>query len=388
MAKLVRVPIHRTSPTQTVQVEVGATVGARIGTNLLMPDGTVGTLAQLQKLFGAGTPGDSNSINTTDDIEEGAWNLWFTDRRAQDAVGEILVDSANVTLRYVAGTSITADLADVTLITGGTLKLRTFDAKGRLSQESDATTTDLTEGSNLYFTDARADARIPPGYIDGLQMQWIGGTALTVSSGAAYIQGAGSVLRAPTAIAKSGLSFAASTWYHVYLYDNAGTPDVEISTTAPTTAYNGTARSKTGDTSRRYIGSLVTDASSQMRNFSQAGNRVLYKQVGITGRIVANASNTSALLASAASAVPVTAVSVLLKLQNNGPTNTSGYVTPGDITASPSAAVVTVGGVTGGALISFGECPLDSSQQISYVTDATGGTPALYITIINYTFGR
>jgi hypothetical protein len=47
---------------------------------------------------------------------------------------------------------------DVTITTGGTLKLRAFDAKGRLSQEDNATTSDLPEGDNLYFTDARARA--------------------------------------------------------------------------------------------------------------------------------------------------------------------------------------------------------------------------------------
>lgn len=49
----------------------------------------------------------------------------------------------------------TIDLADVSVTSGGTLKKRAFDAKGRLSQESAATTTDLAEGTNLYFTDAR-----------------------------------------------------------------------------------------------------------------------------------------------------------------------------------------------------------------------------------------
>jgi hypothetical protein len=105
------------------------------------------------------------------------------------------------------------------------------------------------------------------GYIDGLQMQWVSGTALTVSSGAAYIEGSAAVLNAPSAIPKTSLSLTASTWYHVYLYDNAGTPAVELVTTAPAAAYNGTARSKTGDTSRRYLGSVKTDSSGSIFNF-------------------------------------------------------------------------------------------------------------------------
>lgn len=134
----VRVPVFRTSPPQTVLVEAGATVGARIGTDLLMPDGSLATTAKLQTLFGA-TPSDSGNLGTTDDLEEGAWNLYFTSRRAQDAVGGILLDSANVTLRYVGGASITADLTDVTDTATGTLQAITVDAKGRVSGTTDAT---------------------------------------------------------------------------------------------------------------------------------------------------------------------------------------------------------------------------------------------------------
>lgn len=43
---------------------------------------------------------------------------------------------------------------------GAALVKLTRDAKGRVSGTSLATTTDLAEGTNLYFTDARADARI------------------------------------------------------------------------------------------------------------------------------------------------------------------------------------------------------------------------------------
>jgi len=167
MAKSVRVPIHRTSPTQTVQVEVGATVGAQIGVNLLMPDGSLVTTAKLQALFGDGTPSDG-SINTTDDLEEGQWNLWFTDRRAQDAVGGILADTATIDLAYTAGTSITATLKDLTDSGAGTALVKiTRDAKGRISGTSAATTSDLAEGANLYFTEARAVAAVEAAGISG-----------------------------------------------------------------------------------------------------------------------------------------------------------------------------------------------------------------------------
>lgn len=51
-----------------------------------------------------------------------------------------------------------ADLANSGV--GAALLKITRDAKGRLSGTSAATTSDLTEGANLYYTDARADGRI------------------------------------------------------------------------------------------------------------------------------------------------------------------------------------------------------------------------------------
>src|SRR5690348_13335560 len=66
-----------------------------------------------------------------------------------------------------------------------------------------------------------------PCYIDGLQLSWVSATAITAMAGTAYIQGSGGLLQAPTAIAKSGLVLTASTRYHVYFFNNAGTPDIE-----------------------------------------------------------------------------------------------------------------------------------------------------------------
>ena len=53
------------------------------------------------------------------------------------------------------------DLADLANSGTGTALVKiTRDAKGRVSGTSAATTTDLAEGTNLYFTNVRADARI------------------------------------------------------------------------------------------------------------------------------------------------------------------------------------------------------------------------------------
>ena len=95
-------------------------------------------------------------------------------------------------------------------------------------------------------------------------MQWVSATAITVTSGSAFVPSLNKCLPVPNAIALTGLVLAASTFYHVYLYSNAGVPAIEVVTTAPASPYNGTARAKTGDTSRRYVGSVLTDASGNI----------------------------------------------------------------------------------------------------------------------------
>ena len=86
----------------------------------------------------------------TDDIEEGSTNLYFTDQRAIDAVGgsATSLNTPNTVVKrdgngdFAAGT-ITADL--------------TGDVTGQVSDISNHSTTDLAEGTNLYYTDQRVD---------------------------------------------------------------------------------------------------------------------------------------------------------------------------------------------------------------------------------------
>lgn len=69
--------------------------------------------------------------------------------------------TADLTKAVDAGTGVmTLGLADLPDSgTGAALRKITRDSKGRLSGTSAATTTDLAEGTNLYFTNARADTR-------------------------------------------------------------------------------------------------------------------------------------------------------------------------------------------------------------------------------------
>lgn len=105
------------------------------------------------------------TVTLDGDAEDPGFTTYYgtdtTGEKGWYAVAATLADSSNVVKSTDAAGVTSFDLTDVTVAsTGGTLKKRSFDAKGRLSAEASATTTDLTEGTNLYYTDARADARI------------------------------------------------------------------------------------------------------------------------------------------------------------------------------------------------------------------------------------
>jgi hypothetical protein len=99
-----RVPVHG-SLMKFVVVDPDATAGAVIGVNVRNQDGSIFVPALPAK------PGET--LDTTDDLDEGAYNLYFTDRRAQDAVGSILEDTSTIDLTYVGGTSIKANLVEL-----------------------------------------------------------------------------------------------------------------------------------------------------------------------------------------------------------------------------------------------------------------------------------
>ena len=376
----------------------------------------------------------------------------------------------------------TRTLADVSLTSGGTLKKRAFDAQGRLSQEASATTDDLAEGSNLYFTNARVlattltglstgtstpvvatdsilvgigklqaqvntnataiagkepaiasgttaqywrgdkswrdfatdvraavltglstatsavitatdtalgalgklqaqitDNLLPQGYIDGLKMVWVSGTALTVTTGAAYIPSLGKVLRVTSDIPKTGLSLTASTWYHVYLYNNAGTPDIEIVTTAPAAAYNGTARSKTGDSSRRYVGSVKTDSGGGMLRFSHNGDRIFYMANPATApfRLLSAGTATTPTSIDLSVLLPTTSEFGMFKL-----TNFASNVTVVVDTPESSSLFNTI--ANSGLFV---DCAVPS-RSVSYYYPGTPSGGGAYFDVRGYVFAR
>ncbi|MHB1273603.1 MAG: hypothetical protein ACYCZD_12715 [Rhodanobacter sp.] len=233
-------------------------------------------------------------------------------------------------------------------------------------------------------------AFLPPGYIDGLQMQWVSATAVTVSHGAAYVPSLGRVMRVPNAIALTGLTLTASTFYHLYLYDNVGTPSVECVTTAPDASYNGTARAKTGDTSRRYIGSVLTDAGGNIYSFRHSNNVVAYREA-ISYAPFTVASGFAATVptnVSCAGCVPPTGFRAQIHYDNNSQQQLVFGNSECNFTLASSfflhlTSALPVG-FTERILL---ELPLDSSQQFQTMYVAAPGSTAAF-RVLSYTYER
>lgn len=99
----------------------------------------------------------------------------------------------------------------------------------------------------------------------GAKIAWDAVDGYSIEPGRKYIQG--SALEWSSNISRSSLSLSNSTLYYVYLYDNSGTPAVEESTTPNTWNSTYNYSQKTGDASRRFLGTLSTDGSGNILKF-------------------------------------------------------------------------------------------------------------------------
>lgn len=226
------------------------------------------------------------------------------------------------------------------------------------------------------------------GHIDGLRMEYVSGSSIKVKKGVAARE-SGGFLYVNADITKSSLSLSNSTWYHLYLYLNAGVADIEVSTTAPATPYFGTARSKTGDTARRYVGSVKTNASGALFKFNHIGNQVRYLENILASpfNVVAAGQATSETTVSAAGVVPVTSRLLICSAANTA--GTSAYVvfgTPDDnITLGGSAFLDACSGGTNDSELML---QLDAAQQFTYRYNTSPGADSANVLAKGYIFER
>lgn len=290
-------------------------------------------------------------------------------------------------------TSVSSANADISVASGGTTPSLTAVQTPAL--RSATTTVNVSAASapvaGQVLTATSGTAAIwqtPSAWVDhisGLVPTWVSATAIDITPGSAYIESLGLVYVSGATISLTGLTTTATTWYYLYLYDNAGTPAVEVSTTAPAAPYMGTARSKSADTSRRFLGVLKTaGAADTIIKFQQFKDRWLWRtSTGTVFRALSAGNATVATSVSLSVGVPVTSGVALLRVFNLGPSGVNMYTSHGDdvVDSNDSNYLALAPGKE-----AYVDHPINSSQQIQYLNSATGGSS--YIDIYGFTIGR
>lgn len=179
---------------------------------------------------------------------------------------------------------------------------------------------DITELNGLTKPITPSQGGVSDGYIDGLIPTWNSGSSITISAGAAYIQSTGKVLRSSSPITITGLSgLTADIFYYFYLYDNAGAAAIEVVSTATAAPYYGSARSKNGDSSRRFICALRSGAGTTLYRFQWCADQLI-RYITTTNtapfRAVTNATNTTKTLVNIQTLVPANTATALLAVIN------------------------------------------------------------------------
>ena len=218
--------------------------------------------------------------------------------------------------------------------------------------------------------------------IAGCELIWNSATSLSVGTGLCIAEN-GDEIDIISPLTASSLSLSNSTFHHVYAYLSGGSPAMEVVTTAPV-AWKGTAYSKTGDTSRRYIGSVLTDGSGNVRRFKHdpITNTILYVNAAITSapyRVLSDQKATSATSVSMTGIVPVTVTYALVRMTNLD-TTYAAYV--GVATLTTSAYDESIG--TGVRI--FRSIALES--QATYYIYAGAPADGLYIDVPGYIYKR
>lgn len=169
-------------------------------------------------------------------------------------------------------------------------------------------------------------------------------------------------------------SLPASSWLHVYAYLVSGVPTITASATAPSATYQGTARTMTGDTSLRYIGSLYIGTDSKIvriRHGNPGSNANRVEWMGNNGIADAQAALLlggalqTATIISAATVVPPTSTFIVLSVENAS-TLPIYLSNPDQGTVSATNYLRYVRAGNGGEY----DLILDSAQRFSYVFGA------------------
>lgn len=184
-----------------------------------------------------------------------------------------------------------------------------------------------------------------------------------------------------------------SAWRHFYIANDAGDLKFEASATQPAAPYQGTARTKSNDPTRRYLGSLYFGTAGTTMQFvhSQEGeraNRIDYTPPGgaavATSTLLSLATGTTPTNVNAANIVPLTCRLMYTLIENSSPSDA--YLSTPDFGAvSPTNYLISVKGNQSGQY----DIVVNGNQLLTYMLNSVlitlGG---LTIRVRGYLFDR
>lgn len=244
------------------------------------------------------------------------------------------------------------------------------------------------------------------GFIFGLIPRWVATNQISVTSGVAHIQNGDLFVGLATASQKTLSSLSANTWYYLYVFESSGVIDWEWSATAPTSPYVGTARSKTSDVTRRYIGAFRTNGSSEIENFwcDGSGGTMDYmwrldvpslkRALGggtATSKTAVSLSSLSATggSGSTASGVPDSSGLVkaaILRLVNLSTNGAVLYMDNSEMTGTASASTGGVGILQDADIVL--PFPINDTREVRYAWNASPTGPGAYLDVIGFKLVR
>lgn len=229
-----------------------------------------------------------------------------------------------------------------------------------------------------------------PTLIEGFDFYRLSAGTIKVSPGRAYIPNLGTVIRSPSELTLTLTGLTTSVMYHIYLYDDAGTAAVEYSSTAPALYLSPGSYNKTGDTSRRYLGSFLAISSTDCYKFTQCGNSVFYMEnngSGVLSLLSAGRTTVSTVIA-CSPAIPSTGVSIQASVANSIDTQLPVYLANADMgSVSSTNQLQSLDATTTGNIMSC-TLPLSSSTGINYIFSGAGASGGLFIRAQGYLFRR
>jgi hypothetical protein len=224
----------------------------------------------------------------------------------------------------------------------------------------------------------------------GYKLGWTNTGTISISAGScyapngAYIDLNSSVNLSPT--------ISGSAWNHVYAYLSTGTvPTIETNAIAPV-IWKGTAYGKTGDTSRRYLGSFLANSARNIYGFVHhpISNTMVYQLVDTVSspfRVLSGGTGTGATAIPLAGAIPITTTLAILRFTNSS-NQLALWSENSSVSLTQRTAVVSLSTSTTQSIQGTGEMGTDASQQIWYKLNGAVSGGGAFTDVLGYRYDR